>query len=335
MGLFDIFSTPGPTTTQTQSADSFATPYWQQYLQGVGNLAGNTNFSPYAGPTVAPQNFMQNTANDMMYNLATGGSPAGNMANSAIVAQASGANLANPYATTLNPYMGSDPYTQQVINSTNDNMAQAYQTGTAAQNDAMFNQANAFGGSAYQNQTALNNKAFANAVGNVDSNLLNQNYYNNANLAENAINRGTQSYQNALQQQLQAANSGLASQGVDMNAINGLYGLGQQQQQYGQNVLNAGANYYTQNQMAPFMPYDLFGTALTNYSNANHVTTNQGPASSGIANLVGGVGAGYTLFGPGGLFPIFGGSSQQPMQPMQPYNPSYGTMQPFNPQPLP
>lgn len=291
----DLFA--GPTTTATQSAGSFATPYWQNYIQGIGNTIDHTNFSPYAGPTVAPQNFMQQTANDMGYNLATGGSPAGNAANSAITAQALGANIANPYATLTNPYMGTDPYTQQVINSVNSNMADAYAKGTAAQTAGAFNQAGAYGGSAYQDTMAQNNKAFANALGNVDSNLLNQNYYNNTGLAENAINRATGSYQNALQQQLNAATLGLQSQGVDWNAINNLYGLGAAQQGYGQNVLNAMGNYYTQSQMAPFMGYDLMGNALTNYSNANRVSTTQLPGTNPLTAAGGLIGAIGTLFG--------------------------------------
>ena len=107
--FLNFFSTPGPTTTTTSGSDQFIAPYWQQYVnQGIGTI-NNNPITPYGGPTVAPQNFMQNTANDMQYNLATGGSPAGNMANSAIVAQASGANLANPYATTTTRTWGPIP----------------------------------------------------------------------------------------------------------------------------------------------------------------------------------------------------------------------------------
>ena len=329
---FSFLSSPGPTTTTTQGSDSFIQPYWQQYVNQGINTINNNPIQPYGGPTVAPQNFAQNSALDMQYNLATGGSPAGNAANSAITAQALGANIANPYATTLNPYMGVDPYTQQVINSTNSNMADAYQNGTAAQTAAAFNQANAFGGSAYQNTMAQNNKAFANAVGNTDSQLLNQNYYNNANLAENSINRATGAYQNGLQQQLSAAGLGLQSQGMDQNAIMGLNTLGTQQQGNTQGVLNAMGNYYTQAQQAPYMNLDLTGNILNNYSNANRVMTQQGPPTSGITNGAALIGAGYTLFGPNGLFPVFGGSGSSSTQPN---GTGYVPMAPFNPQPLP
>ncbi len=301
-GFFgDLFNGQGPTTTTTSSGGSFADPYWQQYLSGLNQTLGANPITPYGGPTVAPQNFMQQTANDMGYTLATGGSPAGNTANSAIVAQASGANTANPYATTLNPYMGVDPYTQQVIQSTNNNMADAYAKGTAAQTAGAFNQNNAYGGSAYEDTQAQNNKAFANSIGQTDSSLLNQNYYNNAQLAEGQLNRSTGAYQNALGQQLNAAGLGLQSQYADWNAVNGLNSLGTAQQGNTQNVLGAMQNYYTQQQQAPFMGYDIMGNALNNYSNANRQTTVQQPGQNpflGILGAAGAVGTAFNAFNP-------------------------------------
>jgi len=300
-GFFgDLFNGQGPTTTTTSSAGDFATPYWQQYLSGLNQTLGANPITPYGGPTVAPQNQMQQTANDMGYNLATGGSPAGNMANAAIIGQASGA-LNNPYATTLNPYLGTDPYTQQVINSTNSNMADAYQKGTAAQTAGAFNQAGAYGGSAYQDTMAQNNKAFANALGTTDSNLLNQNYYNNAQLAEDQLNRSTGALQNTYGNQLQAANLGLQSQYADWNAINGLNSLGTAQQGNTQNVLGAMQNYYTQQQQAPYLGYDLMGNALTNYSNANRQQIQQLPGQNPALALTGLIGAGATALN--GFFP--------------------------------
>ena len=296
MGFFDFLSTPGPTQTQTNSSDAFSQPYWQQYLSGLNTTLGNNPITPYGGPTVAPQNFMQQTANDMGYNLATGGSPAGNMANSAIVAQASGA-IANPYATTLNPYLGTNPYTNQVIDQTNNRIADAYARGTAAQTDSAFNQAGAYGGSAYKDQVANNERSLGDALALNTSNQLNQNFYNNANLAENQLNRASGAFQNQSQNQLQAAGLGLQSQGVDWNAINNLANLGYGQQQNTQNVLGAMQNYYTQSQLAPFTGYDLMGNALSRYSAANNVSTAQGSPTSGVTNLLGGLGALYTLFG--------------------------------------
>jgi hypothetical protein len=134
MGFFDFFSTDGPTQTQTNSADAFSQPYWQQYLSGLNNTLGNNPITPYGGPTVAPWNQSQNTAANMQYQFATNGTPTGNAANAAIQNQTQGAM--NPYATQQNQYQGQtnayagdNPYLQNVINSSNADIAKAYELG--------------------------------------------------------------------------------------------------------------------------------------------------------------------------------------------------------------
>ncbi len=355
MGFFDIFSTNGPTQTQTNSADSFSTPYWQQYLSGLNNTLGQNPITPYGGPTVAPTNAYQNTAANMMYQFATNGTPTGNAANSAIQNQAQG-NM-NPYATATNPYQGQNnsytgqtvaptsnpfigqnnpyagdnPYLQSVMDRTGDAMAKAYAQGTAAQTDSAFNQAGAYGGSAYQQQTANNQEAFGNALGQTLGGLQYNNYLNsgqlagqdlarntsaygqqaalntgnqltdlarnatlsstdlarNSGLANDYLNRTTNAFDTSQGRALNAAQLGLASQGVDQNAIQGLNSIGTQQQGNTQDVLNAMQNYYTQSQLAPFTGYDLMGNALSRYSAANNQTSTQLPGTSGITNFSG------------------------------------------------
>ena len=355
MGFFDIFSTDGPTQTQTNSADAFSTPYWQQYLSGLNNTLGQNPITPYGGPTVAPWNAYQNTAANMQYQFATNGTPTGNAANAAIQNQTQGAM--NPYATGTNPYQGQqnaytgqtvgqtnnpyigqtnayagdNPYLQSVIDSSNADISKAYAQGIGAQTDAAFNQAGAYGGSAYQNQVANNQDMLAKNLAANTSNLRYNNYLNsgqlagqdlsrntaaygqqaalntgnqltdlarnaslsgtdlarNAGLAGDYLNRTTGAYDSAQQRALSAAQLGLQSQGVDQNAISGLYGMGAAQQGNTQDVLNAMQNYYTQSQLAPFTGYDLMGNALSRYSAANSVQTAQLPGSSGITNFLG------------------------------------------------
>jgi len=86
---------------------------------------------------------------------------------------------------------------------------------------------------------------------------------------------------------LSAAGLGLQSQGVDQNAISGLYGMGAAQQGNTQDVLNAMQNYYTQSQLAPFTGYDLMGNALSRYSAANNQSSMQLPGTSGVTNFSG------------------------------------------------
>jgi hypothetical protein len=193
-------------------------PYWDQYLKQMGALTAGGTVPVYGGQRVADMNGAQNTALDMGYNLATGGSPAQNMANAQITAQASGA-ITNPYATTqnpwegqqnsfmgqTNPYAGNNPYLDQMVNSSNADIARAYSTGTAAQTDAAFNSSGAYGGSAYQNQVANNQDMLGKNLAANTSNLRYQNYLNSGQLAQNDLARNA----NISGQDL-ARNSGLA-----------------------------------------------------------------------------------------------------------------------------
>lgn len=294
MSLFPDTSTVN-TQTQTQG---WLQPYWQQYVKNMQGLTSSP-VPVYNGPQVAPWNPGQSTALGLAYNQATQGTPAWNAAQSQIVNQA-GNMPVNPYATQLNPYMGVDPYTQSVINNTNQNMTQAYQNGTAAQTDAAMAQQGAYGGSGYNELTALNNKAFGQALGSTDSQLLNQNYYNNAQLAQQAIQNATQGFQNQQQNALQGAGLGLQSMYGNIYGINNLANLSGGLNNYQQNVLNSGLNYFGQNVSAPFTTQQLYGNALAMPGGGVSTTTVPGPSPFGVAAGLFTLGNATNWFGLGG-----------------------------------
>jgi hypothetical protein len=196
-----------------------------------------------------------------------------------------------------------------VVDQSNSRIADAFAKGTAAQTDAAFNQAGAYGGSAYNDMVHQNQQTLTDQLAANTNNLMNQNYYANAQMAgqdldrnaniygqdlarnasigENQINRATNAFDTSQGRTLSAAQLGLASQGVDQNAIQGLNSIGTQQQGNTQDILNAMQNYYTQSQLAPFTGYDLMGNALSRYSAANNTSSMQGPGTSGVTNLAG------------------------------------------------
>lgn len=275
MGLFD---SSGTTTTSTNSNVNFLQPYWQSWLQNLSNITPQS-MPVYQGPTVAPLNQNQNTAIDMSQQLATNGTPTYNAATSAIQQQAGG---------VANPYMGNGPEFQNLVNGVNQNMTDAYRTGTAAQTDAAMARQGAYGGSGYNQLTAQNNKALASAIGNTDAGLAYQNYQNSGNLFNQDQNR-----------QLQASQLGLASQGTDLNAINNLAGMGGLQQGQTQNVQDAMQNYFNQNVQAPFASSSILGNGLSQAGGApasTSTTTGAGQGST-LANLLGLFGLGYGIFG--------------------------------------
>jgi hypothetical protein len=292
--MSSFFAIPPTTNTSTSTATGFAQPYWNSYLSNMSQLTANP-MPVYGGPTVAPQNQMQQTANSMGYDLATGGSPAGNAANAQIVNQASTGGGANPYATTANPYMGNNPYLQQMIGSSNADITNAYTNAIAPQTDAANIRSGAYGGSGYQEQTGQNQLQLARALAQNTSNLQGQNYYNSGQLAENSLNRATNAFQNQQQNALQGSALGLQSQGMDWNAINGLNALGTQQQSNTQNDLGAQQQYFGNTVQAPFLSQNLMGNAISQATGGTGTTTQQL-----------GLGQSYIPFGiAGGLASIF------------------------------
>lgn len=270
--MSSFFDIPPVTNTSTSSASSFAQPYWNSYLQNMSQLTANP-MPVYGGPTVAPQNGMQMTANDMGYNLATGGSPAGNAANAQIMNQAGG--VVNPYATTANPYMGDNPYLQGMLNASNTDITNAYSNAIAPQTDAANIRSGAYGGSGYQQQVGQNQLQLGKALAQNESNVRGQNYYNSAQLADNSLNRATGAFQNSQQNALQGSALGLQSQGMDWNAINGLNALGTQQQQNTQQDLNAQQQYFGNTVQAPFLSQNLMGNAISQATGGTGQTTQQ------------------------------------------------------------
>lgn len=94
-----------------------------------------------------------------------------------------------------NPYMGDNPYLEQMIKASADQMTGAYQRGTAAQTDAMFARNRAYGGSAYQEAVAANQAALAKQLADTNNQYRFQNYQQSADLAEADIARRMQAAQ--------------------------------------------------------------------------------------------------------------------------------------------
>ena len=287
--------------TSTSTSTSWTQPMWNSYFSGLSGLLGQKqdgSFNPlptYGGPTVAPFTQAQNTALDMGLQYATNGTPAGNAANAAIVNQAQG--VANPYASQTNPYAGNNPYLQNMLDASNADIVKNFQLGTAAQRDAAMARGGAYGGSAYNEMTGLDAQGLAKALAQNESNVRGQNYYNSANLAQQGIQNQIGAFDNTQNRSLQAASLGLGSQGVDQSAINNLFNLGQQQQGYTQNILNGMQNQFSNQVQSNFLPYDIYGNALSRAQGNQVTTTNSVPGSSGWAHALGAILAGVGLFG--------------------------------------
>jgi len=271
---------------------------WEDWTKSVNTLS-QTPAPDYQGQKIAAPGFASDVASDMGYNLATGGSPAGNMGRSQIAFQAGGGQF-NPYAATMNPYMGNSPELQRQIDYGNADITGAYRTGTAAQLDAGAARQGAFGGSAYGEQLASNEKGLADAIARNTSNLRYQDYTRSGDLAENAINRTTQAFEDQGNRSLQAAGMGVASEGADWDAIHNLDAIGKDDQAYQQSLFDQDQQDFMNKYLHPFNMADYLGGAFSRASGQGGTTSAStiGAGYSPFANAAGlaGVLAGSGLF---------------------------------------
>lgn len=246
---------------------------WQQYVNQLGTLTSG-DMPRYQGQTVAGVNDQQQLANSMLTNLAINGTGAGNEANSMLYMTLNGA-FDNPYATTMNPYQGVNPYTDQVINQSNDKIAKAYATGTAAQLDRAHALSRTFGSSGQQEAQQRNEQALADSLAANTSGLLNQNYYANQQTAENQLNRSTNALDAERNRQMQAAGMAPQVQNSDLQAIQALMGGGDALRNYQQDLLNSQMQDWQSWMQSPYAQMDVFGSGLTRASGGAGTTSSQ------------------------------------------------------------
>lgn len=195
----------------------------QQPMLSVIEQAGqlySTPYQPYLGSTIAGLSDSTIAAQNGIYQRATLGAPDLNAArgyatdlstgqfmnanptanNAWLQAQASGQNL------NSNPWL-QNGYTDAVIGQNAQNMANAFATGTAAQNDALAARAGAFGGSAWQQKQSADAANLAQQVGQMANNYQLQ-----------RTNLGAQDYQNAQNSALAAAGQNQGAYGADVAA---------------------------------------------------------------------------------------------------------------------
>jgi hypothetical protein len=210
----------GSSTPAVTSSNTTSNP-WSGVQQPLLDVLGQasqlygTEYQPYMGSTIAGLSDSTIAAQNGIYQRATLGAPDLNAArgyatdlstgqfmnanptanNAWMSAQANGQNL------NSNPWLSSE-YTDAVIGQNAGNMAQAFATGTAAQNDALAARNGVFGGSAWQQKQTADAGALAQQVGQMS------NQYRLANQQ-----MGVQDYQNA-------QNSALAAAGQQQNAYN-------------------------------------------------------------------------------------------------------------------
>ncbi len=274
------FPSGGSTSTNEFKPPSYVQQPWKDYVANAQQLA-STPLQSYQGQLVAPITGMTAGGLQQLSDFTQQGTPERLAAGQAIVGAANG-SASNPYGGMSNPYIN------QMIDTSNAKIADRYRTGTAAQNDASFARSGAFGGSAWQDQTSRNQQDLAGALAANTNNLLGNQYTNAQNIAESALNRS-----------LTGAQLGIQQQGADQSAITAMIAGGQIPQKNYQDMLTANQNQFNQQQQAPFTLSDYLGNSLSRASGGQGSQTYTGPGQSPITGLLGAGALGYGLFGGG------------------------------------
>ena len=234
----------------------FASPLVQEQIDAIGGLRG------MAMPTFMNQekSWYQDAAKNNTLMNALAGSEGG---------------MQNPYGGATNPYL------EQMIGATRQNMTDAYGRGTAAQTDAAAARQGAYGGSAYNELTSANNKAFGEALGSMESGMRNDQYNRAAQLQENVFGR-----------QMQGLGMTPSLQAGDVNLMQALLGGGEMSRGLDQQELEGQIGRHYQNVQQPLMAMDILFNALTRAGGGAGTTSSQmmGPGFSPVQAGLGGLG---------------------------------------------
>lgn len=301
-GSFGKSSSKGQNSSQSTSTQALNPANENAQLQNVSNAQGLLDtYKPYTGELVAPTNATQEQGYTSLLNTANNNPGAGTLADA--VSGAQGVTNYTPQTVTagqlsdtnLSPYL--NPYTQDVIGTTNANLQRQNQI-TNEGNDAQATAAGAFGGDRSAVLDSLTNAAYALQGATTDASLNQANYTNAQSAAEQDIAAQQAAATSNQQAGLTGANlnlqgateAGALSNEQQQQAITGdnlIQAVGNAQQTQAQNVDTA-AQQNNQQTIANQQSYQtLINAALAALGNptlTQQQSTSQGTNSSNMIN---------------------------------------------------
>ena len=277
LGLLGSAMGGDDTVTQQTQLPNFLQPYGPLYAQAGYNLF-NQPYQPYPFETVAPFTQDQQSAMDMVRQRSMAGSPVVNAAQ-----QQTMNTIQGDY---LNPQ--TNPYLQQTFDQAANRVTDAFSRGTAAQTDARFARAGAFGGSAWNQAQQANQTALGDSLAGMAANIFGNNYAQERNR----------------QQQAAQFAPNLAAQ--DYRDAEALLNVGGMQQQLGQQYLTDDASRFQQAQQYPYQQFQMFGSMFS--PNFGQQSTQTYPGVSPFSGALGGALGGVGLYNSLNQAGMFGGS---------------------------
>lgn len=267
------------TTTQQTQLPDYLQPYGNLYAQQGYNLSQQP-YQAYPYETVAPFTQDQNAAMDQVRQRAMSGSP--------VVNAAQQQQLDTINGQYLDP--NTNPYLQQTYDQAADRVTDSFARGTAAQTDARFARAGAFGGSAWNEMQGANQQALGDSLGGLAANIYGNNYAN----------------ERSRQQQASQFSPNFAAQ--DYRDADALLNVGGMQQQQGQQYLTDDYSRFNQAQQYPYQQFQTFGQLFN--PNLGSQTTATTPGVSAGAGLLGGAMGGTGIYNAANRAGLLGSATQ-------------------------
>jgi len=271
--------TPKNTTQQvTQQLPEYARPYAEQLMQRSAGLS-EKEYTPYEGQRIADLNANQLSGINNTQDQATSGFQ-GQQEVGDLYQQTVRGDFMNPES---NPYLG------HTFDAAATKMADAYKSGTAAQTDARYGRAGAFGGSAWRQATAGNERAFGDSLANLATSTYGQNYNTERANQINAMGAASQ------------------MQGIGYTDASKLIGAGDIQRSYEQDLINQQYGDWQSAQNQPYANLDVLAKGISgSVGNAGESFTTGGNPyqANNFANYLGG---GLAAAGIGQSLGLFGG----------------------------
>ena len=256
----------GGSSGAVQSSTTTSNP-WEGVQQPLKDTLANAQtlysqpYQSYQGQTVAGPADSTVAGYNLGYQRATLGAPDLNAARGMAADMAGGAYL------NSNPWLGNN-YTNAVIGQNAQNMANAFATGQAAQNDAAFARQGAYGGSAWSQKQGSDAANLAQQVGQMANNYQLQ-----------RAGMGAQDYQSGVNNMLQAGSlAGNLSQD-DWKAADYLRSMGSQQEGYQQKLLDSAQSQWNDAMNSPYKQMQSYFNMLTQAG---------GMGSTGVQTMYGG-----------------------------------------------
>jgi hypothetical protein len=227
-------------TTSNSGPPKWALGYYENSLDRARQVA-NQPYQNYNQSRVADFTAPQQMGFDATMNRALRGNPLNRQAQNQL-SQTMGAS-SGAVAAGFNPYAGSNPYMQGMIDKSQQDITRGFNNATQ-NTDAQFARAGAFGGSAWQQQQENNSRMLAEALANNSNSMRFQDYGLQSQLGENAANRNMQAQQFNVGTRGQDLSRNLSAIGMapglaqsDYFDINQLSGVGDRMHQQNQGLL--------------------------------------------------------------------------------------------------